>query len=79
MLEVSVTEFRSHIPEYLGKLHEGENINLLSRGKVVARILPPVDECQQAREALLKLRGTVIRFDDPCEPAVPPEEWNVLK
>lgn len=79
MLEVSVTEFRSHISEYLGKLHEGENISLLSRGKVVARILPPIDENQQAREELLKLRSTVLKYDDPFEPVVSPEEWSVLK
>ena len=24
------------------------------------------------------LRGTVLRYDDPFEPAVPPTEWEVL-
>ena len=25
------------------------------------------------------LRGTVLRYDDPFEPAVPTEDWEVLK
>jgi hypothetical protein len=25
------------------------------------------------------LRGTVIRYDEPFEPAVPPEDWEVLQ
>lgn len=25
------------------------------------------------------LQGTVLFYDDPFEPAVPPEEWDVLK
>jgi hypothetical protein len=25
------------------------------------------------------LAGSVLRYDDPFEPAVPPEEWEVLK
>lgn len=25
------------------------------------------------------LRGTVIRYDDPFEPAVPEEDWEVLQ
>ncbi|NJM72137.1 MAG: hypothetical protein HC862_19225 [Scytonema sp. RU_4_4] len=32
------------------------------------------------RNVLLNpLHGTVIRYDDPFEPAVPPEDWEVLQ
>ncbi|HTK27041.1 MAG TPA: hypothetical protein VL327_10825 [Pyrinomonadaceae bacterium] len=25
------------------------------------------------------LRGTLLKYDDPFEPAVPPEDWEALK
>jgi uncharacterized protein with gpF-like domain len=25
------------------------------------------------------LKGSVLRYDDPFEPAIPPEDWEVLK
>jgi len=57
MLEVSVTTFRKHIPDYLGKVRKGEDISLTLRGKVIARLLPPSDERLSAREQLTVLRG----------------------
>ncbi len=79
MITVPVTTFRKHIPDYLSKVQKGEDISLTSRGKVVARLLPPLDERQSAQEQLAALRGTVLKYDDPFEPAVAPEEWEVLK
>lgn len=35
MLEVSVTTFRNHFPDYLEKVRNGEDIALTSRGKVI--------------------------------------------
>lgn len=41
MLEVSVTAFRNHVPDYLEKIRQGEDIALTSRGRIVARLIPP--------------------------------------
>lgn len=57
MLEVTVTTFRKHIPDYLSKVRNGEDISLTSRGKVIARLVPPADERLSAREQLVALRG----------------------
>lgn len=57
MIEVNVTEFRSHLPEYLGRVRRGEEVLLTSRGKVVARMSPVADESLSAREQLVALRG----------------------
>lgn len=56
MLEVTVTTFRKHIPDYLGKVRKGEDISLTSRGKVIARLVPPADERLSAKEQLAALR-----------------------
>lgn len=58
MLEVTVTTFRKHIPDYLGKVRKGEDISLTSRGKVIARLVPPADERLSAKEQLAALRVT---------------------
>jgi prevent-host-death family protein len=73
MLEVTVTTFRKHIPDYLGKVRKGEDIALTSRGKVIARLIPPVDERQHAQEQLAALRAT-CRIDDVVTPL--DEKWE---
>ena len=74
MLEVSVTTFRTHIPDYLDKVRKGEDIALTSRGKVIARLLPPEDEREKARQRLAELRAT-SRIDDVISSV--DEEWEV--
>ncbi len=76
MLEVSVSTFRKHIPDYLGKVREGEDIALTSRGKVIARIVPPVDERSNAREQLAALRGKAIFIGDILSPI--DVEWEAV-
>jgi prevent-host-death family protein len=73
MIEVNITEFRNHLPEYLGQVKQGEDIFITSRGKVIARVTPVTDERAAARGALMQLRercriGDVISpLDDKWE------------
>jgi len=73
MIEVTVTSFRKHIPDYLGKVRKGEDISLTSRGKVVARIMPPADERLIAKEQLTALR-TLCHVGDVVTPL--DEKWE---
>ncbi len=57
MQQVPVTVFRKHIPEYLGKVQHGEGISLTSRGREVARLIPPEDTRISAWEKLQALRS----------------------
>ena len=57
MAEVNVTEFRQHMPQYLEKLRYGGELLLTSRGRVVARLLPPPDRQEEARRILTVLRS----------------------
>ena len=75
MITVPVTTFRKHIPDYLGKVQKGEDISLTSRGKVVARLVPPLDERQSAQEQLAALRGKAIFIGDITSPL--DVEWEV--
>lgn len=56
MREINVTELRAHLPAYLGAVEAGEEVRITSRGRVVARMLPPVDEKAEARKQLEELR-----------------------
>jgi prevent-host-death family protein len=67
MQQVPVTVFRKHIPEYLGKVRQGEGISLTSRGREVARLVPPEDPRINAREQLQALRAH-CRVDDVVSP-----------
>lgn len=73
MKEVNVTELRNHLPAYLGKVMEGEEVVITSRGKIVARLVPPVNARLQAQDYLIQLRkrcriGDVVSpIDEPWE------------
>jgi len=73
MLEVSVTAFRNHVPDYLEKVRNGEDIALTSRGKVIARLVPPGDERAHAKQQLVALRAT-SRIGDVVSPVN--EDWE---
>jgi prevent-host-death family protein len=75
MITVAVTTFRNHIPDYLSRVKKGEEINLTSRGKVIARLVPPMDERQSAQERLAALRGGTIYIGDITSPI--DIEWEV--
>ena len=49
MIQVNVTELRNHLPVYMGKVKAGEEVTVTSRGKVIARLVPEVDESCAAR------------------------------
>jgi hypothetical protein len=37
------------------------------------------EEIEQSRAIRHSLRGSVLRYDDPFSPAVPVEDWEVLR
>jgi prevent-host-death family protein len=76
MIQVNVTEFRNHLPTYLGKVKTGEEVALTSRGTVIARLVPEVDESLKAREWLATIRANSW-VGDVISPLN--EEWEALR
>ncbi len=76
MEKVAVSEFRANLVGFLKRVEKGEVIVLTSRGHEVAKIIPPDDKSENARNALKKLRKTAFVGDvlSPIE-----DEWEVLK
>lgn len=73
MEPINVTELRQHLPSYLGKVQQGEEIQVTLHGKIIARIVPVRDEAAAARLRLLAMRKQ-CRIGDILSPSG--EEWN---
>ena len=74
---VNVTELRQKLPEYLARVRGGERLRVTSRGKVIAEIAPPAASRDEAAAARARLKGSVLRYDNPLDPVLAPEEWDL--
>jgi prevent-host-death family protein len=76
MREVNVTELRNHLPGYLSKVQKGDEILVTAHGRVIARILPPVDTRGDAIKQLKEL-GKRCKVGDVVSPI--DEDWESEK
>lgn len=79
MEDVKVTDLRQNLPEYLAKVKRGQRLRVTSRGKVVAELAPPSASRAAVEAARARLRGSVLKYDKPTEPAIDPGEWDANK
>lgn len=77
MDDVNVTELRQNLPAYLDKARRGQRIKVTSRGRVIAEIVPPAAGRDDPQAARARLRGSVLKFDQPLEPVFDPAEWEM--
>jgi prevent-host-death family protein len=76
-MNVNVTELRRKLPTYLKRVRQGERIRVTSRGQVIAELAPAATTVEEAVLARKRLRGSLVRYEQPFEPALAPEEWTV--
>ena len=77
MLEVNVTLLREHLPEYLARVERGESVRVTRHGKTVAEIHPPSVAESELEDIRTRLRGSLVRYDDPLAPAFRESEWDM--
>ena len=77
MKDVNVTELRQNLPEYLARAERGETLRVTSRGRAIAQLAPPVAHGAEAQAARERLRGSVVRYERPLDPASGPGEWEM--
>ncbi len=70
MKAVSVTALRRNLAAHLARVGRGERIDVTSRGRVIARLVPPARLSRDIAAARLRLRGSVLRYDRPLEPVL---------
>lgn len=71
---VSVSDLRQNLPAFLKRVQAGEQLQITSRGRVIARIEPKRDAAEEARQWLLTFRDRVSLGD--VVHAVPDLEWS---
>lgn len=76
MKDVKVTELRQNLPAYLARVRHGERVRVTSRGKVIAELTPPAAPKKEVEAARARLRGSVLRYDQPLDPVIDPQEWD---
>jgi prevent-host-death family protein len=76
MTSVNVTDLRQNLPSYLERARCGERIRVTSRGKVIAEISSPKAAEEEAELIREQLRGSVVQYELPAEPAHAREEWT---
>jgi len=76
MKNVSISEFRANLLKYLKLVQQGEEINVTSKGAVMATLTPPVSQQLAAKVKLEKLAATAVIHD-----VVSPigDSWDALK
>ncbi len=60
---IAVSEFRANIMKILKEVEHGSNINITSRGKVVAKLVPPDYTREKAREKLKEISKNAMLGD----------------
>lgn len=74
MHKVNVGKLKEQLPNYLEQVHAGDEIWITSKnGKVIARLLPPVDEQIDVLAQLKQLREKCV-VGDVISPIG--EKWN---
>ncbi|MGH8291366.1 MAG: type II toxin-antitoxin system Phd/YefM family antitoxin [Steroidobacteraceae bacterium] len=79
MIEVNVTDLRQNLPSYLERARRGERIRVSSRGEVIAEISSPKVAEEVAGLIRRQLRGAVLHYESPTEPAHAQEEWAATR
>lgn len=79
MTSTSVSELRRNLQAFLAQVAAGERIRVTAHGRTIAEIGPPSIAPDAADAARLRLRGSVLAFDRPLEPAFAVDEWQMLK
>ncbi len=74
METVAISELRANLMKFINEVKNGSSIKVTSRGKIVAKIVPPDISKKNAIKELKELRKTAILKDvvSPID-----ENWKV--
>lgn len=75
MITIAVSEFRANLMKVLKEVEHGTNVTITSRGKVVAKLVPPDFTQENARKKLTEI-SKKAKVGDVISPNDTP--WEVL-
>jgi prevent-host-death family protein len=74
MKKVAAAEFKARCLRLIDQVYDtGQPITITKRGKVVAVLQPAGHD---DAKPWLRLRDTVLKYDEPFAPAVDPADWD---
>ena len=76
MKNVSTTELRANLLKYLKIAQHGEQINVTSKGALLATLIPPLSQQNIAKDKLRELAKTA-KVDDVLSPIE--DAWDAMK
>ncbi len=79
MNTTSVSELGQNLRAFLARAAAGERIRVTSHGLAIAEIGPPAADERAAEAARGRLRGSVLKFKRPTEPALSVDKWQMLR
>jgi prevent-host-death family protein len=69
-MDVDISLLRQQLPEYLARVRQGDSVRIVSRGRVVAELVPPSGD----PDAQHPSKDSVARHDDAAGPALTDDE-----
>lgn len=76
METIAVSELRASLMQTLQRIESGASITITSRGRAIARLVPPDNPMKEARQALKALRKTAL-IKDVISPLG--EDWKAMQ
>ena len=78
--QVSAAEFKARCLRIIKEMNrDGGAVTITKRGQPVA-MLSPVPVSEETQSAFIgMMRGTVVKYESPFEPATPPSDWSALR
>ena len=72
---IGAAEFKAHCLRILDEVERsGEPVTITKRGKPVAEVKPV--EKKPAKPIFGCMKGSVLKYERPFDPAVDPDEWE---
>jgi prevent-host-death family protein len=78
-IQISKSQFKAKALEYLREVEKQKKPLVITHaGKPMAKVVPFKEE-DQDNAILESLRGSVLKYEEPDDPAIDPKEWEALK
>ena len=78
--QVPAAEFKARRLRIIKEMNgNGQPVTITNRGRAVA-VLSPIPAVDESRSPFIgMMRGTVLKYEDPLEPAASPSDWSALR
>ena len=78
--QVPAAEFKAKCLRIINEMNrDGGTVTITKRGRPVAVLSPVPAPGEKPSPFIGMLRGTVLKYEEPFEPATSPSDWSALR